>query len=196
VLCRVFSRAPVADYPTAIEWTERTIQCRAAYVRNQITVIVLTALVILAAAMSLRSSIVLALLFLLPLCGAFLAADDRLVAAWRNALLDGWTRKDIDLAAFRVAIRAHPRLPKTTLEGMLSTLPDVGDLVTEQGISAADRRAVAVSVKACHRRSSVALVLRVAASAIAAVGLVAALLTTDVRALLFLSAPILVPVVY
>jgi hypothetical protein len=170
--------AAASAYRAAIEATTRVIERRARYFRNQVVAVLLLGVASLAWALAARSWLGLAaLLFLIPACGAFLVADARRLDDWRSAVLASWVRREIDLAAFRDAICAHPALPKETTNAMLATLPQAGDLASEQRILTPTRRAAASASQAAHRGRVDALVLNVAVSAIAT-GVVAAALWT------------------
>src|SRR5262249_14724507 len=91
-----------------------------------------------------------------------------------SELLARWVKRDIDFVAFRNAIRANPVLPKHTVEGMLATLPDAGDLVAEQGILELSRKAIAAATQARHRARSNEIALKAAGRGVAAVAIIAA----------------------
>src|SRR5690349_2787902 len=127
----------MSAYRVGIELTMRTIERRARYYRNQVIAVALLILVDAGWALAARSVLpLLAILLLVPICGLFLGADHRALNDWRSALLEAWSRRDLDFTAFRDAIRAHPALPPDTAEAMLATLPIVGDLAAEHRISA------------------------------------------------------------
>jgi hypothetical protein len=136
-----------------------------------------------------------ALLLLVPLCGLFLLRDGRIVERWRGQLLERWIEKEIDFEAFFAAMRANPRLPSRTLDGMLQTLPSLGDLTSEQTLQPPTRRAIAAACVDSHRRQSDALLLKVPASGIVAVVVLAAAWTDSWRPLIGGVALVLLPVV-
>jgi hypothetical protein len=163
-------------YRAAIDRTAEIVAHRARNHRNQVAAVVVVGLAAVTSAAVARSPGRLALLlFLVPLCGAFLLVDARLLNEWRSALLARWADRELDLAAFRDAMRAHPTLPTGTLEAMLATLPAVGDLVAEQQVAEPNRRAIATVTRARQRQQVDALALRTAASAIVAVVAIEAL---------------------
>jgi hypothetical protein len=184
----------VLDYRTAISATEITIHRRAALFRYQaIGVVLLIGLTLLYSLIAGEWRALLALLFLVPMCGAFFIADGRAVDRWRHQLLSGWTAKEIDFAAFREAMRALPRLPRGTLDGMLQTLPAAGDLVYEQTIQSATRQAIAATCVASHALESDALLLKVLASTIIAAVTLAAVWARNWQPLIGALALVMLP---
>lgn len=163
-------------YRAALDGTVQAVGRRARNFRNLIVAVVVVALaVIVVSALSAWPRGVAAILVLVPVCGGFLARDQRIVSAWRGELLDRWSRGELELAAFREAVRAHPGLPGNALEAMLFTLPATADLGAEQRVQYATRAAVAAVSHAMHRRRADALLLDVAASALVVGALLAAL---------------------
>ena len=181
-------------YRAALDWTELTIQRRAVYFRNQVIVVVGLAAVVIAAAIVVRSVRALgALLWLVPVCGAFLVADGRLVRGWRARILADWSERRVDLVAFRQAVRAHPRLPPQTLEGMLATLPAPADLNAEQQLATSTRLAVAAATTADYTARDDSLVLNVLASGLATIVLVLVMVTGRWPSLALLAVLLLLP---
>lgn len=163
------------DYRTAITATEDAIHRRAALFRKlAISVVALVGPTLLYSAVAAEWRGLLVFLLLVPLCGAFFILDGRVVDRWRQQLLAGWTAKDIDVEAFLAAMRAHPRLPRGTLQGMLDTLPASGDLTYEQALQPSTRRAIAAACEADHGKQADALLLRVLAAAVVALAIPAA----------------------
>src|SRR5262249_29061400 len=91
-------------------------------------------------------------------------------------------------------MRAIPRLPSRTLEGMLETLPAAGDLTYEQTLQPSTRQAIAAACVASHRRQSDALLLRVLASAIVAIVTLSAVWTRAWQPLIGIRPLAIVPV--
>jgi hypothetical protein len=159
----------VLDYRAAISATETAINDRAALFRRQAIAVVAAIVLALAGALVAGQWRVLAaLLFLVPLSGAFFIGDFRILERWRRLLLDPWVEREIDFEAFRAAMLAHPRLPRGTLEGMLETLPSATDLTSEQTLQRPTRQAIAEACRTNHRRYADALFTRVLASAVVA----------------------------
>jgi hypothetical protein len=157
----------MSAYQVAIEATIRAIEQRARYFRNQIVLVVAVSLAPVTWALLAHSTRPLAgAMLLIPVLGAFVFADHRVVDEWRSGLLAQWAASDLDFAALRSAIRAHPAFPRETTEGMLATLPSAGVLTLEQGISRPTRRAVAAVTLASSRTCSDVIALKVAASGI------------------------------
>jgi len=120
----------VSAYQTAINLTTLTIDRRANNYRNLVVAVVLVSLgsigwAIFAPSLSALSGFFL----LLPVCGLYLFIDGKLLNDWRSRLLEGWVRGEIDFQAFCQAVDAIPTLPKSTLQGMIATLPSAGDLL-------------------------------------------------------------------
>jgi hypothetical protein len=160
----------VSEYRTAIDQIEGAVRRRAFNVRNQVAAAVLVAVAVFAIALIVRSPRVLvAALGVVPISGGFLVSDGCLLRRWRSAVLGAWIRRDIDLAALRAAIRAHPALPGGTIDSMLATLPATGDLVAEQRILSPTRRAIAAEVVYRAQRGLDALTLKVVTAGILAV---------------------------
>lgn len=184
----------MSAYRTAIELTVRTIEERGRRFRNLVICVATLALVVIAWSLITRSpEPLIGIIILLPLCGLFFVIDNYELDAWRAELLEGWIMQSLDLAAFSAAIRANPLLPKGTTEGMLATLPSVGDLVEEQQITRAARQTMAAEVILRHRLASHALALRTAAGALAAAALIAAVVTGSQNPLWALLGLILLP---
>jgi hypothetical protein len=155
----------LSTYRTAIDDTARTIQRRAGRFRNQVVMVVaLSAIGGVAAVITRSITSLLAVLLLVPACGAFFYADSRLLNAWRRDVLRPWTAGQLDVAAFCLAIRANSALPKPTTEAMLATLPSAGDLVAEQKVLTPTRQAVAAVCGATHDSAADALLLNTIAS--------------------------------
>jgi hypothetical protein len=183
-------------YRTAIEQTETAIQQRGRYFRNQVIAVTILLLAVLVAAVMTRSIMVITVgLLVIPLSGSFLVADSVLVTTWRSALLTAWVGGDVDFAAFRHTIRVHPTLPKSTLEGMLATLPLAGELLEEQALAASTRQVIAVASTAMQRSRSDALLLKVVTSAIVVFATLAAIWTRNLGSLLVLATLLILPMV-
>ena len=163
----VANHKAVSEYRAAIEQIERVVRRRAVHFRNLVVAAVLVlASVFLVALIARSSSVLLASLSLIPIGGGFLVADGRLLRTWQSAVLSAWVRRDIDLAAFRAAVRAHPSLPEATIESMLATLPATGDLVAEQRILSPTRRAIAAEALWRAQRELDGLIFKVVATGI------------------------------
>lgn len=171
------------------------LEKRARYFRNQGVAVVLVGAVSMVAAMAAQSPVpLLGILLLLVPSGMFFVADGKVLDRWRSQLLTPWARGELDMAAFRAAIRANPALPKGTIEGMLATLPDAGDLAAEQRMSTPTRQAIAAATLANYRSNSDAMALKAAASAVGGAALIAAAAMRRWEPLAALVCPLLVPV--
>jgi hypothetical protein len=186
----------VSAYRTAIDQTTRTIERRARYFRNQVVIVVTMGTLVMIAALIMRSpSALWAFLLLVPTGGLFLFIDSTTLNDWRADLLAAWVTRDIDFAAYRDAIRAHPSLPKGTIEAMLASLPSAGSLVAEQQVLTPTRQAVAATSLAWHGRAADALLLRAGASGLLVAVLLAALWKRGWLPLIGLAALALLPVI-
>lgn len=165
----------MSAYRLAIVQTITTIDTRARYFRNLVvTVVVLTVGSIGWAAVTWTFSPLAGLLLLLPACGLFFFLDAKLLNDWRSQLFDAWLRKDIEFRDFCEAVSAIPRLPKDTLQRMLTTLPLTGDLPVEQRILSSTREATAALATAMHTRRSDVMALKATGFAIATGSLITA----------------------
>jgi hypothetical protein len=176
-------------YREALDQTSVAIERRAKSFRAQALVIVavLVGAPIIGVATA-HVRVLWAWLFLIPICGCLLYADLLILRDWRAIVLALWTDRKLDLEAWRLALLANPRYPRATVEGMLSTLPAFGDLVVEQNVSAATRRAIAGKTVAIHKAQVDNLIFRVVASLVAAAAIVGTAWTGRRVALLALGA--------
>jgi hypothetical protein len=185
----------VGAYRSAIDLTTRGIECRARYFRNQVVAVALLMCVSVAVALAARSAVpLLGMVLVVPVCGMFLAADHRVLGHWRSELLTAWAMRDLDMAAFRNAIRANPALPRETTEAMLATLPIAGDLTAERLISTPTRRAIAAESLARHRSHADAIGFKAATAGIAGCALLGAFALRRWEPLVSLAGLVLVPI--
>jgi hypothetical protein len=167
----------VSAYRTAIDETTRTIDLRARYFRNQIVIVVSIGALVVAVAFFAGAAALWAWLLIVPACAVFFYVDARVLNSWREAMLGAWISPQIDFEVLRQTIRANPAMPKGTAEGMLETLPDARDLVSEQKLETCTRAGVAAVSLAMHRTRADALLLQTIASAIVVAAVLAALWT-------------------
>lgn len=166
----------MSPYRTAIDRTARVIERRATFYRNLVVAVVLIGVASLAVALVARSLAGLAgVLFLVPACGLFFHFDARLLNGWRSDVLARWAGGELDLAALRPALHAHPGLPRDTLDAMLATLPSVANLPEEQRIPTPSRQAAAAAYRAMHQQRSDLLLTDAILSGIAVAAVVGAL---------------------
>lgn len=150
-------------YKVAIDQTMRTIDRRAKYYRNLIVAVVLISLISVSLTMCVWALLPLAgFFFLLPVCGLYFVLDSRFLNHWRSQLLKSWAKREIDFRAFSDAVSAIPKLPKGTVQGMLATLPSLGDLITEQGISPSTREAITALLTTIYTCRSDAIMFKAA----------------------------------
>lgn len=148
--------------------------------RNHVVTVVLLGAGTVSFAVGLRSFVgLVAILTLIPASGFFFLVDNRLLDHWRGDMMARWTRQELELAAFRAALRAHPGLPKESMEAMLATLPATEDLVAEQRILPPAREAAARRLRARDGRRAVGLLLNLIASVVAVASLLTALLVRN-----------------
>ena len=166
----------MSAYRTAIERTTRVIERRARYYRNLVVAVVLIGVASVAWALAARTLSGLAgVLFLVPACGLFFFADARLLNQWRSGVLASWASGELDLAAFRSAMRAHPGLPQETRDAMLGTLPSTAELLEEQRILPPTRQAAVAASLMVHGGRADSLLLNTVTTGVAVSALVAAL---------------------
>lgn len=100
------------------------IQARTALFRNLVvSVVVLASIPIIWALVRLSLVPLGTLVLLVPLCGAFLYLDHRLVQDWRAQLLTMWAEGSLDLKLLTETIVQVRMLPPGMLRDMLDTLP-------------------------------------------------------------------------
>ncbi len=172
-----------------------TIGSRARAYRNLVVVVVLTGFSLLIWAIVAWSiSSLSGFILLLPVCSFYFLMDDRLLNRWRSCLLTDWVAANLELRYFRDAINANSLLPKETLQGMLETLPAMGD-VTDQGILPDTREAIAGFVSFIHVCRTDAIAFRTAGYALAGCSLVIAAMLHSWRPLLGMAALAPVPLI-
>ncbi|HUQ84050.1 MAG TPA: hypothetical protein VM076_23065 [Gemmatimonadaceae bacterium] len=163
-------------YRNAIEQTTRVIERRAKSFRNLIVAVVIVGLGSVVWGIVARPSLgVAGLLLLLPACGVFFYVDAILVRDWRSAILTRWVERELDLSAFRDAIRANPSLPSNTTAAMLATLPRTDSLVAERAIASPTRQAVDAESRFAHGKREDTLGLNVVSVTVAVSAAIAAL---------------------
>jgi hypothetical protein len=167
----------MSPYRLAIDLTTQTIDMRAKAFRNLIVAVVFVIFGTLAWAMIARQVQALSgLILLIPLCGLFFFLDSKLLNQWRSQLFASWSKEELDFRNFCDAVSAIPVLPKGTLQSMLASLPADKEIVKEQRMAAATRKAISTVVMFIHLCRSDALAFKVLGIAIAACGLIAAVI--------------------
>lgn len=167
----------MSAYRIAIDLTTQTIDKRAKYYRNLIVSVVSVVLLSIGSAIFVWSWAPMAgFFFLFPVIGFYFLLDSKLLNDWRFKLLESWVRGEIDFRAFQQTVDAIPSLPKNTLQGMLATLPSMGDLLTEQRVPPGTREAIAAVVTTIHVCRSDAVAVKTAAFAIAGGSLILAVM--------------------
>lgn len=110
-----------------------------------------------------------AALWLPPIAGAFFAIDARLLHQWRSAMLNLWVLGSIDFHALADVFRAISTMPRSTLEGMLESLPKMSELSAEQEINEPTRGLIAFAISADSRYQTKLQCLKLALSIAVAV---------------------------
>jgi hypothetical protein len=112
----------------AIQATLTAIQNRARLYRNLVIGVSLVVLACAILALVFHSAIpLLGVSLLVPVVGAYFVLDSRQTRQWSSRILQRWSEGKLNLAAFSVAMTAHPYAPRGTLEGMLSLLRVAGE---------------------------------------------------------------------
>ena len=108
----------------AIDTTVCAIQHRTKLYRDLVEWVCVVSLASFLAVAWLHRWLALAgLIMLVPLTGAFLFRDSRLVGRWRNGILEMVHLRGLDLAMFRKTMSTFRYLPPNSLQAMLSSLP-------------------------------------------------------------------------
>jgi hypothetical protein len=159
----------VSDYRLLLDSTSNVLAARARGFRNLVVGYVGIGGVSVGGAITLLNLRPLSgLLLLMPAYGLFLWRDSSILDGWRGQLGEAWAARRIDFAAFRHAVNANPVLPPGTVQAMLATLPEAGDLKSEQAVEAGTRQAVVSALRARDDAYTSALAGRAAAHAIVA----------------------------
>jgi hypothetical protein len=167
----------VSDYRISLDRTSDVLAIRAQAFRNLVVSFVVIGVSSVGGAVGvLNLRPVSALLLLVPAYGTFLWRDSWVLDRWRAQLGEAWASRRIDFAAFRHAVNANPSLPQGTVQAMLATLPEVGDLTSEQAVEPGTRQAVLSALRAGDDSHTDALACRAAAHGIVAVAVVASIL--------------------
>lgn len=156
-------------YRPVINLTIAAIAKRVQNFRNQIVAVVVVSLVLVIAAAAFYSlGPLVGLIALVPLCGLFLSLDAKLLADWRAFVLTTWAQRDIDMFAFNHAMQAAPHLPEVTLSGMLGLLgtAQVGKIEAQAAVQT--RQPVAAVVQLADTLGLQQLGVKVCAAAIVA----------------------------
>jgi hypothetical protein len=108
----------------AIDITVRAIEDRARLYRNLVVAVSTVSMLSILWAVLFRQWLALAALVLLvPLTGAFLFFDSRLVRRWRAGIIEMTGSRGLDSATFLKTISGFRHLPPSALKAMLVTIP-------------------------------------------------------------------------
>lgn len=133
----------MSDYRPLIEMTSKVLIKRTNCFRILVIHIILISLgVLITALLVMGIWPAIGLLLLIPGYSLFLVCDSQILIVWRTQILNAWKTKAIDLSALRHALTANKALPQQTIDAMLETLPEAGELAAEQSISKQIRLAV------------------------------------------------------
>jgi hypothetical protein len=117
----------------AIEVTLRTIEERAMLYRNLVVAVSAVSVLSILFAIFFRQSLALAgLIILVPLTGAYLILDSRLLRLWRAGIVEMVRLRGLDVTAFSKTISGFRHLPPNSLNAMISTLPASSELTRQQ----------------------------------------------------------------
>jgi len=72
------------------------------------------------------------LIILVPLTGAYLVLDSRLLRLWRAGIIEMVRLRGLDLTAFSKTISGFHHVPPNSLSAMISTLPASPELTCQQ----------------------------------------------------------------
>src|SRR5262245_2128679 len=105
----------------AVEATRQTIEARSRLYRNLVVAVVATVTGTVGVSLLLWSPRPLAALAsLVPMCGAFLLLDGRLVEAWLRTVLTRWDSDSFRLSDLKGLLQAYRYIPQRSLMGMLA----------------------------------------------------------------------------
>jgi hypothetical protein len=118
----------VPVFAEAVNATLRTIEKRTGLYRNLIVGVCLLSIGCIVFAVIRRNWMwLLGGGLLVPLTGAYLWLDTRLVGQWQACILTLWLHRGLGLEIYKRTMSSDPRVPSKTLEGMLSVLPGPND---------------------------------------------------------------------
>lgn len=167
----------MSAYKHAIDITLKAIEKRAKNYRNLITLVVIVGLCSIGSAIVTWTLLPLAgLLLIFPVSGFFLFLDSVQLNQWRSQLFIPWVKKELDFWAFCDAMRVNPHLPKSTLQGMIGTLPSSRDWAMEQAASGKTREAVVWVVNVINTNRISAALVKTAATGLVTVSILFAVI--------------------
>jgi hypothetical protein len=137
-------RQSVVTMKEAVEATCQTLEARARLYRNLVVAVVAMVTSTVGASLLLWSPRPLAaLVALIPICGAFLLLDGRLVEGWLRTVFARREASSFRLSDLKRLLRAHRYIPQRSLMSMLALLPheDAGESGRLAGVEAILREA-------------------------------------------------------
>jgi len=116
-----------------IDVTLRTIEERARLYRNLVVAVSAVSVLSVLFAVFFRQWLPLAgLIILVPLTGAYLILDSRLLHLWRAGIVEMQRLRGLDVTAFSKTISGFRHVPPNSLDAMISTLPASPELTRQQ----------------------------------------------------------------
>lgn len=110
----------------AIRITLQTLEDRALIYRNLIIIVVL---VLLSSVLALIFSglwiLLTGIVLMVPLCGCFIALDNRKVRHWQAEILDMWQSQNLELDLFKKVMTSFRQVPPQSLKTLLSELSKI-----------------------------------------------------------------------
>jgi hypothetical protein len=117
----------------AIDITLRAIEERARLYRNLVVAVSAVSVLSILFAVFFRHWLALAgLIILVPLTGAYLVLDSRLLRLWRAGIVEMLRLRGLDVTAFSKTISGFRQVPPNSLNAMISTLPANPELTRRQ----------------------------------------------------------------
>ena len=160
----------MSAYATSLEHTMIAIDRRARRFRKLlVAVLCISVTAVVVAVLARTPSALTCLLFVVPACAIYFIADAIVVNEWRLTLLRAWVAREVDFVTLIPGLRSHPTALRSTVEGMLMTLPCPDELAAEQRLSSATRRGVAAVVLSRQNSEADALVLSAIFTSVGAV---------------------------
>ena len=168
----------------AFNTTLRAIEGRARLYRNLVVTVSLVSVLSILFAVFFRQWLALAgLMILVPLTGAYLLLDSRLLRLWRAGIVEMVRLRDLDVTTFAKIIAGFRHVPPNSLRVMISTLPASPELTRQQeprtGLSVANDE-----FEALERRNSWRILLGTSLLTLALICLIGGVYTGSVTLLL------------
>jgi len=171
----------------AINTTLRAIEGRTRLYRNLVVAVSLVSVLSVCLAVFLRQWLALAgLIILVPLIGAYLLLDSRLLRLWRARIVEMVRSRGLDVTTFSKTISGFRHIPPNSLRVMIATLPANDDRTCQQE-SKTGPRVTNDEFEALERKNAWTILLVTSLLTLALICLISAAYTGSV-VLLFLGA--------